>query len=227
MFDYYNVPLEMKETDSNGTIEGYAAVYNNVDSGFDVIRRGAFAESLQDLKATGRTVKMLRQHDPAKVIGVWDEFHEDERGLKCKGRILTDVALGKETLALLRAKALSGLSIGYKTLQSDRITVGDMIAREITKAELWETSVVTFPMNELAGVTDVKNLSSPRDVERILRDAGVPNKFAKLVATKGYQGAMEALNPDHRDGDEPEALNQGSLSALLDELREIKEAING
>lgn len=225
MFDFHQIPLELKSADEGGEIVGYAAVYNNVDSGSDKMLSNCFDKSLAELKTTGRTVKMLWQHDPTKVIGVWDDFTSDDRGLLAKGRILTDVQLGRETLALLRAKALSGLSIGYRTIDAEfkRDPEGRMI-REISEAELWETSIVTFPMNSEAGVTDVKQLTSARDVERILRDAGVPNSFAKIVALHGYDEAKNRLMPDHREGDDEADTEQ--LRALHKNLTKLKEAIN-
>ena len=86
-----------------------------LDQGGDIVERGAYAASLRRLKATGDTVKMLWQHDPAQPIGVWDEVSEDDRGLRVRGRILPDVARGREAAALLRAGAIDGLSIGSET----------------------------------------------------------------------------------------------------------------
>jgi len=95
------------------------------------------------LIAAGRRVKMLWQHDPSQPIGVWDEVHEDARGLYVKGRILTDVTRGREAAALLAAGAIDGLSIGYRTLRSQRDGKGQRLLAEL---ELWEVSLVTFPM---------------------------------------------------------------------------------
>ncbi len=124
-------------------IEGYASLFGRRDQGGDVVQAGAYAASLGALTAAGRRVKMLWQHDPAQPIGVWDEVREDATGLWVKGRILTDVARGREAAALLGAGALDGLSIGYRTVRAERDGKG---ARVLQEVELWEVSLVTFPM---------------------------------------------------------------------------------
>ncbi|MCB2110649.1 HK97 family phage prohead protease [Albidovulum sp.] len=124
-------------------ISGYASLFGTRDQGGDVVMPGAYAASLARLGAEGRAVKMLWQHDPAQPIGVWDEIAEDARGLKVKGRILTEVARGREAAALVAAGAIDGLSIGYRTLRAEKDTKGQRLLREV---ELWEVSLVTFPM---------------------------------------------------------------------------------
>jgi HK97 family phage prohead protease len=124
-------------------VEGYASIFGRRDQGGDVVGRGAYAASLAALAASGRRVKMLWQHDPAQPIGVWDEAREDAIGLYVKGRILTDVARGREAAALLAAGAIDGLSIGYRTVRAERDAKGQRLLQEL---ELWEVSLVTFPM---------------------------------------------------------------------------------
>ena len=113
------------------------------DQGGDVVQPGAYAKSLARLRATGRTVRMLWQHDPAQPIGVWDEVREDLKGLWVSGRILTDVDRGREAAALIGAGAMDGLSIGYRTVTAEKDAKGRRLLREL---ELWEVSLVTFPM---------------------------------------------------------------------------------
>lgn len=120
-------------------ISGYASVFGAPDQGGDVVQPGAYAASL----AGGRGVKMLWQHDPAQPIGVWEEIREDDRGLWVSGRILTEVARGREAAALIAAGALDGLSIGFRTKRAEKGPEG---RRLLTEVELWEVSLVTFPM---------------------------------------------------------------------------------
>jgi len=124
-------------------IAGYASLFGATDQGGDVVEKGAYAASLQRLSASGGRVKMLWQHDPAEPIGVWDEVREDTRGLFVKGRILTDVARGREAAALIGAGAIDGLSIGYRTIKARKDDGGRRLLSEL---ELWEVSLVTFPM---------------------------------------------------------------------------------
>lgn len=124
-------------------IEGYASLFGKRDQGGDVVQKGAYAISLKALAGAGRRVKMLWQHDPQQPIGVWDEVREDSVGLYVKGRILTDVDKGREAAALLAAGAIDGLSIGYRTLRAEKDGKGQRLLSEL---ELWEVSLVTFPM---------------------------------------------------------------------------------
>ena len=88
-------------------------------------------------------MKMLWQHDPARPIGVWDEVREDGAGSTCKGRLLLEVQAAREAHVLLQAGAIDGLSIGYRTLRAEKAAGGQRLLHEI---ELWEVSLVTFPM---------------------------------------------------------------------------------
>ncbi|MBC9245556.1 HK97 family phage prohead protease [Paracoccus sp. 11-3] len=124
-------------------MEGYASLFGLTDQGGDAVRPGAFAASLARLAAKGDKVRMLWQHDAAKPIGVWDDIREDEKGLWVKGRLLPDVAQAREAAALIQAGAIDGLSIGYRTLRAEKDQAGRRI---LTEVELWEVSLVTFPM---------------------------------------------------------------------------------
>ena len=124
-------------------IEGYASLFGAVDRGGDIVQRGAYTNSLKALTQAGRRVRMLWQHDPSEPIGVWDEVREDDQGLYVKGRLLTDVARAREAAALLEAGAIEGLSIGYRTVKAAKDDGG---RRRLQELELWEVSLVTFPM---------------------------------------------------------------------------------
>lgn len=199
-----------EELTDSGEIRGYGSLFNEQDRGRDVVVKGAFTKSLN----RQNDLKMLWCHDPAQPIGVWTKAEEDTRGLYLEGRVIPEVAKGAEALALLRAKAIDGLSIGYRTVKSSKGSRGE---RRLEELELWEVSIVTFPMLPSARVTDVKQLSSIRDVETVLREAGVPNKFAKLVAMHGYEGAKSRLMPD---------TELEEAKRLLAEMRSFKERLN-
>ena len=157
---------------TDGTlVEGYASLFGKRDQGGDVVEAGAYKGSLALLARKGARVKMLWQHDPAQPIGVWDEVREDATGLWVKGRILTDVEKGREAAALLAAGAIDGLSIGYRTVRAERDGKGQ---RRLAELELWEVSLVTFPMLQEARVQakgDDLAAKTWRDVAAILRDA--------------------------------------------------------
>ena len=124
-------------------IEGYASYFGDADQGGDVVLAGAYLKSLEKLSADKRQVKMLWQHDPAQPIGIWDEVREDKCGLYVKGRLLEAVGRGREAAALIGAGAIDGLSIGYRTVRATKNDKGQRLLQEL---ELWEVSLVTFPM---------------------------------------------------------------------------------
>ncbi len=147
-------------------IEGYASLFGSQDRGGDVVVPGAYKASLTRLETEQRQVKMLWQHDPAQPIGVWDEVREDARGLYVKGRLLESVAKAREAAALIAAGAIDGLSIGYRTLRAVKNDEGRRLLKEL---ELWEVSLVTFPMlpsarvgakGESLGTDDLRELAA-------------------------------------------------------------------
>lgn len=143
--------------DADGTVEGYASLFGEVDQARDMMMRGAFASTLA---ARGiRRVPMLFQHDPSEPVGIWLELREDQRGLFARGRLIPDVARGRELLSLLRAGAIDGLSIGFRTAKA-RIDPRTRI-RRLYAVDLWEISIVTFPMLTGARVRSVKRALSP------------------------------------------------------------------
>jgi HK97 family phage prohead protease len=152
-------------------VSGYASLFGKRDQGGDVVQPGAYAASLAALAAGGRRVKMLWQHDPSQPIGVWDEVREDATGLWVKGRILSEVERGREAAALLAAGAIDGLSIGYRTRRAERDGKGQRLLSEL---ELWEVSLVTFPMLPEARVSakgEAPDDQTWRDLARIFEDA--------------------------------------------------------
>ncbi|MEL7466086.1 MAG: HK97 family phage prohead protease [Pseudomonadota bacterium] len=131
-----------KDGVSAAEIGGYASVFGLADQNGDIVEPGAFAASLKRLANEGRSVKLLWQHDPTKPIGVWEDVFEDAAGLKVRGRLLTDLAQGADAATLLAAGAIDGLSIGYRTVRAEKAGAG----RRLIELDLWEVSLVTFPM---------------------------------------------------------------------------------
>ncbi|MBG7616002.1 HK97 family phage prohead protease [Brevundimonas sp. BAL450] len=121
-------------------IQGYASLWGVADLNGDVVARGAFAESLARSGAAG--VKMLHQHEARALVGVWDELLEDARGLFVAGRILDWSPEARFAGALARAGALDGLSIGFRAVRARK----DGRLRVLSEVDLWEVSLVTFPM---------------------------------------------------------------------------------
>ncbi len=149
-------------------IEGYASLFGAADQGGDIVEPGAYAKSLCD----GRRVKMLWQHDPREPIGIWEEVREDATGLFVKGRLLDDVSRAREAAALIEAGAIDGLSIGYRTVRAHRNDKGQRLLSEV---ELWEVSLVTFPMLPEARLASAEAPAAKagelRDLATVFQDA--------------------------------------------------------
>ena len=204
--------LQIKATGDDGTVEGYGSVFGERDSYDDVIAPGAFKGSLAAHKAVGTMPAMLWQHDGAKPIGIWTEMVEDSKGLRIKGQLALETVLGKEAHALLKLGALNGLSIGFVSKQwtYDR----DTDVRTLTELDLWEVSLVTFPANGKARVTNVKaadDLAVPKDAERLLRDAG----FSKSDATAFVSRVMRMGEARRESADSTAAAIRAADRLLL------------
>jgi HK97 family phage prohead protease len=178
--------LAIEGIEEDGSFSGYASLFGKVDLGRDIVERGAFARSIRTRGAAG--IRMLYQHDPAEPIGRWTEIREDARGLFVRGRLAEGVTRAREVRSLMKGGALDGLSIGFRTVRARADAAG---IRHIIEADLWEISVVTFPMQPGARVERIKaaggGLPTTREFERWLtRDAGLTRGEARAVIARGY-----------------------------------------
>lgn len=212
--------LQVKDLSEDGTFEGYGSIFGNVDTYGEKVMPGAFVESLAKHKREGSNVLMLWNHDSHQPIGVWEDLAEDAKGLWGKGRFLLDIQRAREVHTLAKAKAIGGLSIGYREEDTDQ----DGAVRLLKKLNLYEISPVTFPANRRARIESVKSErmgefarrlrdGDPmpiKDFEDILRESGVPKSMAVAIASHGYAKAI-------RSDSEGEKANPGDLfmQALL------------
>lgn len=200
------VRLDIKAVGDDGTIEGYASVWNVVDSHREAVLPGAFKVSLANAKRDKRRIKMLYQHDTYTPIGVWDELEEDQKGLRAKGRLLIDVSpKALEVYGLMKAEALDELSIGYREIETkkDPSQPGVLFLKQL---DLREISPVTFgSLGRAARVDSVKavleagDLPTVREFEGLLRDAGFSKSLAAAIAVKAtphLRGEPEAEGDD-------------------------------
>jgi uncharacterized protein len=213
---YKALPLELKSPPGeDGVFEGYASVFGVVDQGLDVVERGAFAKTLGT-----RKVKMLWQHDTAQPIGTWESISEDDHGLFVRGRLIPDVEKGREAMALLKAGAIDSMSIGYRTIEAEASTANGRGVRKLTEIDLFEISLVTFPMLPDAKVTDVKSIATERDFERFLRDAGYSRNEAKAITAHGFKALR-----NRRDAEDETAETEG-FETFLSKLNSLKGSLH-
>jgi uncharacterized protein len=190
---YIERPFEVKSVKADGTIEGYASIFGEIDSYRDVVVPGAFTKSLDErYRAKNRKgVPMLDQHNSWTPIGLWpiESVKEDNIGLFVVGQINMKVQKGVENHALADQGALTGLSIGYNTRDDEWDENGQV--RILREVDLWEISMVTFPAGDSARITSVKSISGLEtlsDCETLLRDAG----FSKSE-TAAFVSRIKAL----------------------------------
>lgn len=199
------------------TFSGYGAVFDNIDSYGDMLVKGAFAETLGRAKTSGQWPAMLLQHggvgfnaEDMTPIGIWTEMREDDIGLYVEGK-LADTARGREAHALLTMQprpALNGLSIGYITKSFEPRSRPEEPRRKLTKVDLVEVSLVTFPANPKARVAQVKaeidEISELKDAERFLREAA---NFSRSESV-AFVSRIKAIA-------QREAGAEGELAALI------------
>lgn len=204
--DRYIAPLEIKSAEADGKFTGYAAVFGNIDLGYDVIEPGAFKSA--KTTADGQ-LRIAIDHNLKQLAGK-AKFKQDERGLWVEGQLSLGVSYVKDAYQLMRDGVLDGLSVGFNILKdgSDYEERSGKFVRVIKSAELWEFSLVAFGMNPLAKVETVKTI---RDFEAQLRGLGYSQSQAKALASGGFKSLG-----GHRDGDGLDS------ETLVDALQSIK-----
>jgi HK97 family phage prohead protease len=180
-----HVDLALDAVDNDGSFSGYASLFGRMDMAGDIVEPGAFAKSLGRKGTAG--IRMLFQHDPNQPIGAWAQLREDARGLFVRGQLALGTERAREVLSLMRSGALDGLSIGFRTIRARKD--GAKGVRRILEADLWEISIVTFPMLPEARIQTVKARTLPtiREFECWLtRDAGLTRSEARAVIANGF-----------------------------------------
>jgi len=200
--------LELKQHGDTGTFEGYASVYGVEDLDRDVIAPGAFTKSLGE-----RRPVLLWQHNPAEPLGAYETVEEDGHGLRVRGRLAMGTVKGREVHELLSMGAIGGLSVGFLTVADSYDSTRRV--RTIKEAQLFEVSLVSFPANPYARITDVKSTPDKRLIEAALRDAGLSRRDAKAILAGGFK-ALGLRDAEH------EGLHE-ALSGLLDAMNYGKD----
>lgn len=200
--------LDAKSIDDDGNIEGLAVGYGNIDHGGDIVMPGAISASLSGRKS----LPMLLYHDQRRPVGVWTDFRETGEGLLVKGRF-SNTAAGRDAREDARSGALSGLSMGFKTLKQRM----EGKARQLLEVALHEISLVTIPMNDRTRITSVKDITgegrlpSLPEFETFLREAGGFSKTqATAIAGKGLSHLLRG-----EPGDAPDAAFWAALGAQI------------
>lgn len=178
---------------SEGILEGYMSTWNNSDAVGDTIRKGAFTKSLKE-----RMPRVLWQHDAHEPIGIFKEIYEDNKGLFATIELNLNVQRGREAYELFKQGAMDSFSIGallekYEIVEDPKTGRASLDVKEL---RLFEVSVVTFPANEKATVTAIKEHIEEalteiedRDLEKIEQAETVEDVIATLTAMKEREEA--------------------------------------
>ncbi|MGV6989648.1 HK97 family phage prohead protease [Testudinibacter sp. P80/BLE/0925] len=187
-----DLQFKAEAVQDDGFFSGYCNVFDLKDSYGDIVRKGAFAQTLLDWAGKGKMPPVLWNHDRNQPIGVWTSLKEDDHGLYGEGKLLiNDVARAKEVHALLKAGAIDGLSIGYRLNKWTYDEKDDVL--EILDVDLKEVSVVTYPANVESTVSNVKTallhgeLPTLSEFEKFLREAGFSKMQATAIAGHGLR----------------------------------------
>lgn len=179
--DHLDLSFRFEPTADAAEFAGYAVVWGERNGHNEIVQHGAFAKSLAAHRAAGTKPVMLWSHNPADIIGVWDEIREDDKGLFVKGRLLTEVTSGREAYERMKAGAVNGLSIGF------RVPAGGQQRRSgiryLSEIQLSEISIVGLPSAGSARITSVR--SHGRSVESAAAFVAACRKAKCALVTQG------------------------------------------
>lgn len=213
-----DLKVRVKEPDDveveAGEIVAYASVFDNVDSYGDVIRKGAFADTLKEWEESGNQLPLLYGHDfrdPFSNIGTVVEAVEDDHGLKIRAKLDLDNEKASQVYRLLKERRLSQMSFAFDVVEGAEMKDNDNWIFEIRKVRLYEVSVVPIGANQETEVLAVKAAESGAEMSKAMalmlksmRDALAGNDTdPEVTPPSGFSHAAK------KSGD-----NQGALNKL-------------
>ena len=221
---YLDFPFEVKAADikEDGSFRGYASLFNRKPDAYgDIVSKGAFLDTIAKGGRNGTGVALLWQHDVKQIPGVWTSLREDSKGLVSEGRLAINTTLGKDTHEILKLAAEVGTfklgqSIGYDAIEYEDDEKKK--TRDLKKIELWEISLVTFPAKLGANVLTVKSIEgaeTPRELEDLLREAGLSNSIAKYL--------VKLCRPSLREAGKIGPVEAGLLANVLASLTQTND----
>jgi HK97 family phage prohead protease len=219
--------IKLYQDNDERKFEGYASTFGNMDRQGDVVDQGAFAKSLSSHNAQQTMPAMLLHHDLKRPIGRWTSMVEDQKGLRVTGTLTAGVRDADEAYALLKDGAINSMSIGYRVRDEEYDTRSK--TNHLKEIDLHEVSLVTIPANASAIVSAVKDEAGDiniRELETVLRDAGLSRKEAKAILADGFKALdddeEELIEKAQDECDAQPEMDRQRLQAMLDKLTSIK-----
>lgn len=213
-FKYIAVPFEIRAADNASSdamiIEGYASVFDVIDSYETTFAKGCFDKSLREKGLPA----FLLHHDSRMIAGTTLECREDARGLYWKAEFTKGVQHAEEAYRQAKQGAIKGISIGFIGTLYEEDEINDV--RTFKEVELYECSLVAFPANPQAKIQAVRNNlpKTVREFERYLRESGFSKDDAVRIASKGFETKQE----EQRDSGLSE-LEVQSLTNLINKIK--------
>ena len=205
--------FELKEIDEKGVFEGYASIFGKPDAMNEVVEKGAFTRTIKAKKQ----FPMLWYHDPRDPIGIITEIEEDEKGLKVKGELNLDVQSAREKYALMKQKAIRGLSFGFNTVKD--LWEGNI--RRLKEVKLFEVSPCTFQAHPKALISNVKSFDAAlkslggviETLEEFRSDRELSTANLELVnnAVKALGTLFKVTDPSKDTQDDKKGMIIGSI----------------
>lgn len=212
--------LEFKASGKKGGFEGYAAVFGNKDLGDDIILPGAF-ESVRTTK-DGK-LRIALYHDLERLMALAD-YSQDDNGLHVKGQVNMNVSYAKDAYELMADGSLDGMSVGFNILPGgstwEKSEEDGYPIRIISKAELWEASVVPFGMNPEAKIDSVKRALGGLDY-RALESALRSESYSRKDAVRITAILRKFLQSDSADSQSAQSDSELLSSEMLGEVKQL------
>ena len=215
---HYTTPLSFKAPNGTGVFVGHGAIFRTRDLGGDAIQPGAFTDTLKEIAQRGAPLPVLFGHDQSKPIGRYTALREDTTGLLVEGTLTLETVAAKEAYALMRDRAVSGLSIGYDIPRGGSEQKGD--TRLLHKLTLHEISLVAVPMHPDARVTQVKALADCADARELTQLLHHEHEFSRTKAAAAATALWRILRGEDYDPD-------GGLQLVNDALKNFTQSLKG
>lgn len=210
---------QFEEEDDFFMFEGFASTFGNMDLVDDIMLTGSFAESIEK-----ELPVLLWQHDSREPIGITVKAQETDKGLFIRGHMPKDDDFVRgRVVPQMKIGSITKMSIGFHVIESE-LDLEDPRIRRIAKVDLKEISLVTFPANPLAAVTGIKSIgvealksiTSKKEYEICLRDAGFSKSAANMAVSKKFNESLQSESAD----DDVELTR--ALKAISSDLEERK-----